>query len=75
MPHAKSARFLHAQAVEAKLSETLESRLDDINSLKPGALETVNGDMTMGELAKRAANQSIIDNSANNFIEVTSASE
>ncbi|XP_029845679.2 zinc finger CCCH domain-containing protein 13 [Ixodes scapularis] len=35
------------KAVEAKLSETLESRLEDINSLKPGALDTVNGDMTM----------------------------
>ncbi|CAN8000006.1 unnamed protein product, partial [Ixodes hexagonus] len=35
------------KAVEAKLSATLESRLDDINSLKPGTLETVNGDVTM----------------------------
>lgn len=35
------------KTVEAKISEKLESSLDDINSVRPGALETVKGDMTI----------------------------
>ncbi|XP_077537371.1 uncharacterized protein LOC144149604 [Haemaphysalis longicornis] len=38
------------KAVEAKLSQLLESKLPEITSMKPGAVESVSGDLIVGDV-------------------------
>ncbi|KAH7941272.1 hypothetical protein HPB49_011527 [Dermacentor silvarum] len=43
------------KAIEVKLCNVLETKLPDVISLKPGALESVNGDLTLGGMFERKA--------------------